>query len=98
MCLLYSDYVIVIGKIFKDNFENLKQILTTIYDAQLKLNQKECSLFQKEVQYLSYLVSAVGVSMGPNKLDTLRDWPIRKSKYNVRSFLGLWSYYTRFVK
>ena len=36
--------------------------------------------------------------MDPNKVDTVRDWPVPKSKHEVRSFLGLCSYYRRFVK
>ena len=95
-CLVYLDFI-VIGKTFKDHLENLK-VLTIIHSAQLKLSPKKCSLFQKEVQYLGYLVSAAGVSMDPNKVDTIRDWPVPKSKHKVRSFLGLCSYYRRFVK
>ena len=64
-CLVYLDDVIVIGKTFKDHLENLKEVLTRIHGAQLKLSPKKCSLFQKEVQYLGHLVSAAGVSMDP---------------------------------
>ena len=43
-------------------------------------------------------VSASGVSMDPNKIDTVRDCPIPKSNHKVQSFLGLCSYYRRFVE
>ena len=66
---VYLDDVIVIGNTFKDHLENLKEVLTRIHGAQLKLSPKKCSLFQKEVQHL---VSAAGVSMDPNKVDTIR--------------------------
>ena len=72
-CLVYLDDVIVIGKTFKAHLENHKEFLTRIHGAQLKLNPKKCSLFQKEVQYLGHLVLAAGVSMGPNKVHTVRD-------------------------
>ena len=72
-CLVYLDYVIVIGKIFEDHLENLKEVLTRIHSAQLKLRPTKCSLLKKEVQYLGYLASASGVSMDPNKVDTVRD-------------------------
>ena len=58
--------------------ENLKEVLTRIHGAQLKLSPKKCSLFQKEVQYLGHLVSESGVSMDPNKVYTVRDWPVPK--------------------
>ena len=71
-CLVYLDDVIVIGKTFKDHLENLKEVLIRIHGTQLKLSPKKCSLFQKEVQYLGHLVSAAGVSMDHNKVDTVR--------------------------
>ena len=52
--------------------DSLKKVLPRIHSAQLKLSPKKCSLFQKEIQYLAPLVSASGVSMDPNKVDTLR--------------------------
>ena len=71
--LVYLDNAVVIIKTFEDNFENLKKVLNRIHSTQLKLSLKKCSIFQKEVQYLSPLVSAAGVSMDPNKIDALRD-------------------------
>ena len=50
ICLVYLDDIIVIRKTFKDHLENLKEVLTRIHGAQLKLSPKKCSLFQKEVQ------------------------------------------------
>ena len=50
------------------------------------------------VQYLGHLVLAAGISTNLNKVVTLRDWPVAKSKHEVWSFLGLCSYYRRFVK
>ena len=55
----------------------------------LKLSPKKCSLFQKEVQYLGHLISAAGVSMDPNKLDTVRDWPVPKNKHGSSEFPGV---------
>ena len=78
--------------------ENLKEVLTRIHGAKLKLSLKMYSPLQKEVQYLIHLVLAEGVSMDPSKVDTIRDWPVPKSKQEVQSFLELCSYYRRFVK
>ena len=77
---MYKRQVIVIGKTFEDHLENLKKVLTRIHGAQLKLSPMKCFLFGKEVQYLGHLVSVSAVSMDHNKVDTVRDWPVPKSK------------------
>ena len=66
-------------KTFEDHLKNLKEVLTRIHGAQLKLSPKKCFLFEKEEQYLGHLVSAAGVSMDPNKVNTVRDWPVPKN-------------------
>ena len=49
-CLVYLNDLVDFGKSLKDHFENLKEVLATIRDAQLKLMPKNDRVFQKEVQ------------------------------------------------
>ena len=62
------------------------------------MNPDKCELFQQEVSYLGHLISAQGVSAGPNKGRAVMACPIPKSKKELRSFLGLCSYYRKFVR
>jgi hypothetical protein len=52
---------------------------------------------QKEVKYLGYIVSPEGISTDPKKLKVVREWPTPKDKHKIRSFLGLCTYYRRFI-
>ena len=66
-------------------------------EANLKLNPKKCNLFQREVKYLGHVVSAKGVSPDPEKVEAIQAWPRSMSITDVKSFLGLASYYRRFI-
>jgi len=48
-------------------------------------------------KFLGHVVSAEGVSTDPSKIEAVKDWPVPEDVHEVRSFLGLTSYYTRFV-
>jgi hypothetical protein len=52
---------------------------------------------QKEVKYLRHIVSPEGISTDPKKLKAVREWPTPKVKHEIRSFLGLCTYYGRFI-
>lgn len=44
------------------------------------------------------MVSKTGVTTDPEKISTVKDWPVPQTKKQVRSFLGFCSYYRKFVK
>ena len=50
------------------------------------------------MRFLGHLVSALGVSVDPEKVEAVMSWERPKSVFEKRSFLGLVGYYRRFIK
>lgn len=96
--LLYMDDIISIANTFEDGVERLERIFQRLEDANLKLKPSKCIFFQKQVRFLGHIVSEEGISTEPEKISAVNEWPVPKSQKQVRSFLGLCSYYRRFVK
>ena len=77
---------------------NLEKIFYRLKQANLKINPKKCVFFNKKINYLDHIISAEGIATDPEKISTVKDWPIPQSKKYLRSFLGFYSYYRKFVK
>ncbi|UYV78634.1 K02A2.6-like, partial [Cordylochernes scorpioides] len=96
-CLVYLDDIIALGKNFEEHLSNIEKVFKRLETANLKLSPKKCKLFKKEVAYLGHIISAEGVQTDPEKTETVRMWPTPKDLTQLRSFLGLCTYYRRFI-
>lgn len=50
-----------------------------------------------EVSYLGHVFSATGMSPDPQKVSAVKDWPSPTNVEEVHRFLGLASYYRRYI-
>ena len=94
---MYLDDVIVMGKTLDEHNANLEKVLARLREAGLKLKPKKCHLAQLQVEYLGHLVSEHGIQTDPHKLEAVQKFPQPTDVKSVRSFVGLASYYRRFI-
>ena len=98
VCLVYLDDVIVFSSSVEEHIKRLRLVLSKLRDAGLKLKPSKCSLLQKQVSFLGHVVSGEGIRTDVEKGRVVADWPVPVNLREVRSFVGLCSYYRRFVK
>ena len=88
VCLYYLDDIIVFSRV----------VFSRLSEANFPLGPCKCTLARSSVTFLGHHVSEEGLTPDPRLLDSIRKIPIPTTITQVRSFLGLVGYYSRFIK
>ncbi|CAL9687324.1 unnamed protein product [Knipowitschia caucasica] len=97
-CLVYLDDILAHGGSFERALDSLRQVLQGIAEAGLKLHPNKCCFMRRELEFLGHKVGGEGISTLEEKVQVVRDWPIPTNLRELKSFIGLASYYRRFVR
>ena len=96
-CLVYLDDIIIWSSTFDEHLRQLRAVFERLRAAKVKLKKKKCSFLQRSIKFLGHVVSAKGIQTDPDKTKAVQEWPTPKDVAELRSFLGLCSYYRRFI-
>lgn len=95
--LVYLDDIIVYSSSFTDHLSHLALVLDKIQQSGLTLKIEKCQFCRTHLKYLGHIVSKDGIHPDPAKLTAVREYPVPTTFKAVRTFLGLSSYYRRFI-
>jgi len=96
-CLVYLDDIIVFSRDFDNHLDRLREVFTRLRAANLKVHIKKCSLFQRRVNFLGHVLTETEIEVQAEKVEAVQNWPTPRNLTELRSFVGLCSYYRRFI-
>ncbi len=93
----YIDDITPHAKTGKEHNEILREVFSRLRQANLKTKIAKCSFLYSEIKYLGFIVNGEGIRPDPAKLEPIRKMPIPKTLKDLRSFLGMVTFYKKFI-
>ena len=93
----YIDDILVFSDTLDDHLNHLRLVLERLKEVNLKLKPTKCRFARKEVEYLGHVLTPDGLKPNPTLVSAVREFPVPTCLKELRRFLGLASYYRRFI-
>ncbi len=84
--------------IIPTHLERLETLLVRLRSDNLKIKPTKCHFLQTSVEVLVYVVSCHGIQTDTKKVEAIENWSVSRKFRDIRSFVGLCSYYRKFVE
>ena len=97
-CQCYLDDVIIMGKTEEELVINARKVLDKFKNKGIRVKPSKCQWGLEEVTYLGHVASGEGVRMSDERKEVLQQMNRPETLTQLRSFIGLANYFSRFVK
>ena len=96
-CVNIADDLVVFGLSAAEHDRNLRVVLNSLAERGLTVNSAKCSFRQDTITFFGLQLSRTGITPTPEKVEAVRDAPEPTNASEVRSFLGVVGFSSRFI-
>lgn len=96
--LLYIDDILIATKNIDEHIEILRKVLKRAAQFHLDFRFDKCSILLQEINYLGYIIDKNGIRPSTENVDAILKYPLPRNIHEVHRFIGLASFFRRFIK
>jgi hypothetical protein len=72
-------------------------VFQVLREHKLYTKLSKCIFYQNKIHYLGHIISTEGIKVDHETIEAIRGWSVSRNFIEVRSFMGISSYYRRFI-
>ncbi|KAJ9520707.1 hypothetical protein QJQ45_007569 [Haematococcus lacustris] len=95
--LVYLADILVMSKSLPDHMQHLRLVFDLLRANKLFAKMSKCEFMQLTLKFLGHVITAGAISVGPDKVRAVADWPLPSSLTQLQSFLGAANFVRKFV-
>ena len=95
--IVYIDDILISGATEEEHLKTLAQVLSRLEQAGLRVQKPKCEFMAPSVTYLGHMIDQHGLHPLQEKVKAVQDAPDPKNVSELKSYLGLLTYYSKFL-
>uniref|UniRef100_A0A1I7XQE0 Reverse transcriptase domain-containing protein n=1 Tax=Heterorhabditis bacteriophora TaxID=37862 RepID=A0A1I7XQE0_HETBA len=94
---IYTDDLVIKSDTADEHLQDVDEVLGKIEAIRMKLKASKCLFAQPEVKFLGFVLSEKGIRPNSDKTFAIDNYPTPKDLNEVRAFIGMTSFFWRFI-
>ena len=94
---VYIDDILIASDSESEHLKILEAVLDKLQSVGLRAKKEKCIFLASSVKYLGHLIDATGLHPLPTKVQAIREVPTPRNVSQLKSYLGLLTYYAKFL-
>ncbi|KAJ1599535.1 hypothetical protein NDA14_004105 [Ustilago hordei] len=95
--VVYLDDFLIFSDTEEAHVKHVTEVLACLRSNRLFAKLSKCEFHTKTVEFLGYIIKPTGIEMDPEKVRTVKEWPMPESIHDIQRFLGFANFYRRFI-
>lgn len=96
--VVYLDVIVIYSMTLEEHDDNLRQMFQVLRENELYVKKEKHFFAEPEVPFLGHIMGRGRIKMDKAKVHAILDWEPPTKVIELRLFLGLVNYYSRFIK
>ena len=95
--VVYIDDILISNPTEEEHLKSVEEVLERLQGANLHAKKPKCMFLVPSVSYLGYKIDGEGLHPLPEKVKAIQDAPTPQNSTELKSYLGLLTYYGKFL-
>ena len=92
----FVDDTLITSESTQQHLEHIEELLHRLEKCNLTINLNKSHFFRQETKFLGFILNTEGIKPDPEKVQAIQNFPPPKNIKQLRGFLGLVNFYSKF--
>lgn len=94
----FVDDILCLSDSVPSHLAHLRKLFETFREYKMTINFEKSKFFREEIDFLGHRITRTGIMPQPDKVEAIKNFPTPKNIKQLKGFLGLTNYYSKFTK
>ena len=95
--IVFLDDILIFSPTREQHLKDLERVLQILQEHKFYAKMSKCEFMKTRIEFLGHVISDQGLETDSSKIRAIKEYPRPKNISELRSFLGLASYYRKFI-